>query len=136
MKYLWDTNTLIYWLNGDTRVEALRLQRGSDNIGLCWPVVLELVLCTSQSTNVERNIRNAVEVIAAFQPILESDGAVMDRFCALRAQFKAKATPKPEMDVLIAAHALVHDLTLVTSNGADFEGTPDLRIEDWRSSSR
>lgn len=136
MKYLWDTNTLIYWLNGDVRVEDLRQRRGSENIALCWPVVLELVLCTSQSTAVEHNIRNAVAVIREFPPLLESDGAVMDRFCALRAQLKAKAAPKPEMDVLIAAHALVHDLTLVTSNGTDFDGISDLRMEDWRSGSR
>ncbi|NQU19740.1 MAG: type II toxin-antitoxin system VapC family toxin [Candidatus Nealsonbacteria bacterium] len=35
------------------------------------------------------------------------------------------------IDLLIAATALTHDLTLVTHNVKDFEHVPDLRIEDW-----
>jgi len=32
---------------------------------------------------------------------------------------------------MIAAVALVHDLTLVTHNTADFRPIPGLRLEDW-----
>jgi tRNA(fMet)-specific endonuclease VapC len=35
------------------------------------------------------------------------------------------------IDLLIAATALAHDLTLVTHNTKDFESVPGLRIEDW-----
>jgi tRNA(fMet)-specific endonuclease VapC len=35
------------------------------------------------------------------------------------------------MDLMIATVALVHDLTLVTHNVADFRDIPNLRIEDW-----
>jgi predicted nucleic acid-binding protein len=35
------------------------------------------------------------------------------------------------MDLLIAATALVYDLTLVTHNTRHFQGIPDLRLEDW-----
>jgi predicted nucleic acid-binding protein len=34
-------------------------------------------------------------------------------------------------DRLIAATAILHDLTLVTLNGADFADIPDLRLEVW-----
>ena len=34
-------------------------------------------------------------------------------------------------DRLIAAHALVLDLTLITANRRDFGDVPDLRVEDW-----
>lgn len=39
--------------------------------------------------------------------------------------------PAPGMDLLIAATALVHNLTLVTHNVPDFANIPDLRVVDW-----
>ena len=35
------------------------------------------------------------------------------------------------VDLMIAAVALVHDLTLVTNNTKDFQNIPGLRLEDW-----
>jgi len=35
------------------------------------------------------------------------------------------------MDLLNAATALVHDLTLVTHNLQDYVNVPGLRVEDW-----
>jgi tRNA(fMet)-specific endonuclease VapC len=32
---------------------------------------------------------------------------------------------------MIGAVALVHDLTLVTNNTADFQNIPGLRLDDW-----
>ncbi len=37
----------------------------------------------------------------------------------------------PVMDLMIASAALVHDLTLVTHNTADFRNIPGLRLDDW-----
>src|SRR5574341_758759 len=39
--------------------------------------------------------------------------------------------PIGERDLLIAAIALAHDLTLVTHNAAEFSRVPRLRVEDW-----
>jgi tRNA(fMet)-specific endonuclease VapC len=35
------------------------------------------------------------------------------------------------MDLMIAAVALVHNLTLVTHNTADYQNIPGLRLDDW-----
>ncbi len=37
----------------------------------------------------------------------------------------------PTADLMIAAVALVHNLTLVTNNTADFQSVPGLRLDDW-----
>jgi tRNA(fMet)-specific endonuclease VapC len=38
------------------------------------------------------------------------------------------------MDLLIAATALVHNLTLVTHNIRDFANVPGLTVQDWLGS--
>jgi tRNA(fMet)-specific endonuclease VapC len=35
------------------------------------------------------------------------------------------------MDLMIASVALLHDLTLVTHNRADYQNVPGLRVDDW-----
>jgi predicted nucleic acid-binding protein len=37
----------------------------------------------------------------------------------------------PVADLMIAAVALVHNLTLITNNIADFQNIPGLRLVDW-----
>ncbi len=49
----------------------------------------------------------------------------------LRANLLDGGRPTPDMDLLIAATSLSHELTLVTHNVQDFAHIPDLTIEDW-----
>jgi tRNA(fMet)-specific endonuclease VapC len=35
------------------------------------------------------------------------------------------------MDLMIASVALVHNLTLITHNTADYQHIPGLRLDDW-----
>ncbi|MEQ1949943.1 type II toxin-antitoxin system VapC family toxin [Mesorhizobium sp. CN2-181] len=41
--------------------------------------------------------------------------------------------PRPELDALIAATGLVHDLTIVTRNTRDFEGTGAKLFNPWEA---
>ena len=56
------------------------------------------------------------------------------KFGELRAGLLDTGQGTPDMDLWIAATALVHDLTLVTHNVKDFANLPGLRVEDWLSS--
>jgi predicted nucleic acid-binding protein len=49
----------------------------------------------------------------------------------LQAWLLDAGTPAPGMDLMIAATALVHNLTLVTHNTRDYANIPDLRLIDW-----
>lgn len=51
---------------------------------------------------------------------------------AIRAALRKQGTPIGAYDVLIAATALVHGLTLVTSNTGEFRRVSGLNVEDWR----
>ena len=54
-----------------------------------------------------------------------------DRYGEIRAQLRQQGASCGEMDTMIAAHALVSKLTLVTHNTRHFERIEGLRLEDW-----
>jgi tRNA(fMet)-specific endonuclease VapC len=66
--------------------------------------------------------------------VLDVTGVVGRKFGELRAALFDAGTPAPEMDLLIAATAIVHELTLVTHNVQDFANVPGLTVQDWLSS--
>jgi tRNA(fMet)-specific endonuclease VapC len=53
------------------------------------------------------------------------------KFGTVRAQRLQVGISVSRLDLLIASVALVHDLTLVTHNTADFQNIPNLRLDDW-----
>jgi predicted nucleic acid-binding protein len=53
------------------------------------------------------------------------------KFGELQAALFDAGKPAPETDLLIAATALVYDLTLVTHNVRDFANVPGLMVQDW-----
>ena len=70
--------------------------------------------------------------------LLDTDVSVLDvtpeiawKFGEIRAARLDTGGGGPEMDLLIAASALVNNLTVVTHNTSDFENVRDLRLEDW-----
>jgi tRNA(fMet)-specific endonuclease VapC len=63
--------------------------------------------------------------------VLGYDEACAKTFGRLRGILLQRGLPTSRLDTMIAAVALVHDLTLVTHNTADFQDIPSLRMEDW-----
>ncbi|MFM8459812.1 MAG: PIN domain-containing protein, partial [Chthoniobacterales bacterium] len=49
----------------------------------------------------------------------------------IRAHLQRSGKPIGSYDLLLAAHALHEDLTLVTNNMREFRRVPDLRAENW-----
>ena len=56
----------------------------------------------------------------------------VDEKVALKSAQLQVPDPKPAMDCLVAATALVHGLTLVTRNIRDFEGTGVRLVDPWK----
>lgn len=75
-------------------------------------------------SRIRREVLGRVEILLV-------DEAVAERAGDLMAAVLRKGRPRATEDLLIAATALVHGLTLVTNNVADFADLPGLRIEDW-----
>ena len=52
-------------------------------------------------------------------------------YANIRTALERAGTPIGPNDLLIAAHALALDLTLVTANISEFSRVPGLRVENW-----
>jgi len=63
--------------------------------------------------------------------IVMIDHPVLDKAAELYAILRASGQLIEDADLLIAAIALVHDVTLVTNNTAHFTRIPSLQVEDW-----
>ena len=63
--------------------------------------------------------------------ILEINEAVARRFGETRAAMLDAGLPSPDMDLVNAATALVHELTMVTHNTQDYADVPGLSLADW-----
>jgi len=63
--------------------------------------------------------------------ILDFDHTCAEQFGKVRGALLQQGISVPTVDLMIAAVALVHNLTLVTNNTADFQRIPGLRLDDW-----
>jgi tRNA(fMet)-specific endonuclease VapC len=57
--------------------------------------------------------------------------ACAEQFGKTQGELRQKGIAVAMPDLMIASVALVHDLTLVTHNTADFRNIPGLRLDDW-----
>jgi tRNA(fMet)-specific endonuclease VapC len=70
--------------------------------------------------------------VAAKARILPIDDAVIERAAQLWAEAMNNGKPADDADLLIAATALEHDLTLCTGNTHHFNWIPGLRLVNWK----
>lgn len=59
------------------------------------------------------------------------DESAANYYGALRASLERKGTPIGAMDLMIGAHALSQNLTIVTNNVREFNRIPNLVVVDW-----
>ena len=129
--YLVDTKACIKVLNGSSAplVASLRSHAPSE-IRVSSVTRAELLYGARRSARVAENLRL---LASFFAPIvaLPFDDACAEEYGALRATLAAAGRPIGPNDLLIAATALAHDLTLVTHNVREFSRVAGLKIEDW-----
>jgi tRNA(fMet)-specific endonuclease VapC len=63
--------------------------------------------------------------------ILDFDAVCAERFGQERGTLLKQGISVSRLDLLIASVALVHNLTLVTHNTADYQNIPGLGLDDW-----
>lgn len=130
MKRLLDTDTCIYLINRDRPQVLARLQTfRPQDVVLSTVTVAELAWGVAKSRS-QRN-RNALGAFLASFEIAPFDLDAAWVYGDIRAELQRRGMPIGPLDLLIAAHALALDATLITNNGREFKRVPRLRIENW-----
>ena len=131
MRYLLDTNVVSSALRSASGPAAKRMsQTPSRDLIIPSIVRAELVFGAVKGGS-EQRLRSLNTFLRSFSS-LAFDDLCVTRYAEIRASLERSGEVIGTMDMLIAAIALVHDLTLVTHNTKEFNRVPRLRVEDWQ----
>jgi tRNA(fMet)-specific endonuclease VapC len=131
MRYLLDTDICIYIARKRPAAVAdrLALLRYGD-VGMSVVTYLELIYGVWKSQRFEEGLARleAFERLVPAQPL---SGDVAAHYGKLRTNLERLGSRIGAYDLLIAAHALSLDVTLVTNNIREFGRVEGLRLENW-----
>ena len=126
VSYLFDSDRVIALLKGVPAAIELFSALGPASVSISVITYAEV----SEGLDVTSGSRQATGWwdFLAFAEVLPVDRSVADTFASLRKALRSTGNLIPDLDLLIGATALEHDLMLVTGNLRHFERIPDLRV--------
>lgn len=129
MRFLVDTDICSAHLK-DTRTVVSRFLQYTGRLHLSAVTVGELDTWTMRSKASPRHQKGLTALLGDVT-VLDVDHEVARKFGEVHAHLLDQGLPIAGMDLLIAATALVHGLTLVPHNIRDFSSIPGLTVVDW-----
>lgn len=131
-RYLLDTNILSDLLRnpGGPVVQRVALMGEAT---ICTSIVVSCELRYGAAKKGSARLSERVESVLESLEILPLDKESDRRYAEVRLQLEQRGKPIGPNNLLIAAHALALDLTLVTANVEAFSRVPGLRLENWLS---
>jgi tRNA(fMet)-specific endonuclease VapC len=128
--YLLDTNIVSELVRRPSGTVATRIADvGEDSICTSIIVAAELRYGAAQSDS--KQLFERVSLLLSVLEILPLEPPADQHYAEIRHHLARQGTPTGPNDLLIAAHALAANLTLVTANKGEFERVPSLRVENW-----
>ena len=132
MSFLLDTNICVAHLRRPAGL-AHRFIQHSGRLSIASLVLAELYAGAYHLPDPAPLVA-AIRDLLADVRVLPFDEDCAEQFGSTRGGLLKQGVSVSTVDLMIASVALVHDLTVVTHNTADFRNIPDLRLEDWLSS--
>ncbi len=131
MKYLLDTNTCIYYINGKSQKLAQRFAYlSAGEAVVCSVVKAELFFGALPSQNPLQNLANQRQFLSLFVSLPFEDNSA-NHYADIRAELFTKGMPIGSNDFFIASIARANGLILVTNNTREFSRVSHLQLEDW-----
>jgi len=146
MIYLFDTDLLIVMIRGlkastsraadRQRAEGLmarcrKAQADGHSVGLSAVTVSELDFGARRSGKYEDEMAAVSKVLTPFDLYDYDALSCPQRYGQIRYELETRGQTIGSMDLLIAAHALALDATVVTNNDAHFSRVKGLKVVNW-----
>ncbi len=133
MTYLLDTCTVSDFARGELNtLRRIKLMTPSD-VFISSITLMEINYGMLLNPEHTAKIRPVIEDFLDSITILPFTETEANEAATIRTILKAQGTPIGAYDLLIAATAKVHYLTVVTSNVKEFERVPELNVVNWRN---
>jgi len=131
MRYLLDTNACIALLNASSArlVERMRAHHPAD-FTISSVVRAELDYGARRSRRVAENLESVARLCEPLRSLAFDDRCAAE-YGAVRAELETVGQPIGPYDMMIAATARAHALTVITANTREFRKVVALRVENW-----
>ena len=128
--YLLDTNIISDLVRNPTGTVYKQLNAVGE-LSVCTSIVVACELRFGARKSGSLRLQQQLEQILALLTVLPMDAPVDAHYAEIRTRLEQQGTPVGPNDLLIAAHALAQNVTLVSANLREFERVPDLQVVNW-----
>ena len=101
-----------------------------DQVHISVVTYAELIYGVEHSSSKKIN-RPIIDDFVLHLSILSWDQEAAEHYGKIRAFLRAEGSIIGSMDMMIAAHAISREMTLVTNNDKHFTRVPQLKVENW-----
>jgi tRNA(fMet)-specific endonuclease VapC len=129
VSFLLDTDTCSIYMKGNHHVANKMMQYGG-RLFVSAITVGELCTYALRAKASAKRLQTFLDLLKDVS-VLVVDKDIAWKFGEIRAHQLDQGIVVGEMDLMIAATALMHGLILVTHNTADFANIPGLNFDDW-----
>ncbi len=128
-KYLIDTNTCIYYINGKYDLKKKFEKADPENCFISEISLAELKFGVENSEKKEINQKALDDFLTVVKvvPIFHS----LDLYAKEKARLRKAGTSIDEFDLLIGVTSVMHNLVMVTNNTEHFKRIKGIALEDW-----
>jgi tRNA(fMet)-specific endonuclease VapC len=130
LRYLLDTNVLSDLVRQPRGTAAKRISTAGEDT-ICTSIIVAAELRFGAKRSGSGRLADRVDLILSALDVLPLEAPSDRCYGEIRDRLAREGTPIGPNDLLIAAHALALDVTVVTANAREFARVPGLRVENW-----
>lgn len=130
MKYILDTDVLIYFLKGHEEITQRIIELPLQKVGTTIMTHTELLYGAYNSSRKKKNLEE-IEFFLANISIIPFGREASKIYAQLKSDLRKKGNLLADMDLMIASIVLQHKGILVTNNTRHFSRIKSLKIENW-----